>query len=476
MMLRNLPIKRKLMAAMLITAGVVLLLTSTAFITYELVIFRKEMVRNVSTLAEVIAANSTASLAFMNEQDAKETLLALKAERQIVAACLYDKDGKLFVTYPSGEPTNTFPSIPQKDGYRFEKRYLLIFQPVIQANKRQGSLFLKTDLTVMYQRFDSYLGIVILVLALSFLVAFILSNSLQKAISRPILALADTARTVCEKKDYSVRAIKHGRDELGLLTDGFNQMLDQIRQINLELEQRVRERTAELEAANKELESFSYSVSHDLRAPLRHVQGYVEMLTKATTGQLSEKAQRHLKIIKDASQEMGHLIDDLLTFSRMGRAELEQKKVSLDRLVQETIAGLEMATQGRNIVWKTEPLPPVIGDPSMLKQVFANLLDNAVKYTRPRARAEIETGAAGQENGRVILFVRDNGVGFDTQYAQKLFGVFQRMHRAEEFEGTGIGLANVHRIIARHGGRVWAESTLDKGATFYFTLKPHPQI
>jgi PAS domain S-box-containing protein len=254
--------------------------------------------------------------------------------------------------------------------------------------------------------------------------------------------------------------------------DELKQAEEKVRLSNAELEQRVIERTAKLRSANEELEAFSYSVSHDLRAPLRHVHGYVEMLAQEAGDKLSEEGRRYLKVITDASIEMGELIDDLLAFSRMGRAEMRETSVELDALVQKTLRGLEATTSGRNIVWRIPPLPVVQADPAMLKQVFANLLGNAVKYTRPRDPAQVELGCAGEEDGRIILFVRDNGVGFDPQYAHKLFGVFQRLHRADEFEGTGIGLANVRRIIARHGGRTWAESKVNEGATFYFTLKP----
>ncbi|MDB6113863.1 MAG: multi-sensor signal transduction histidine kinase [Lacunisphaera sp.] len=239
-----------------------------------------------------------------------------------------------------------------------------------------------------------------------------------------------------------------------------------------EAEKALHERTAELEAANSELESFSYSVSHDLRAPLRHVQGYVEMLAREAQEQLSDTGRRYLKTISSAGREMGELIDDLLAFSRMGRAELRESSVDLVALVEDTRRNLELATSGRDIRWKVGALPAVRGDPAMLRQVLVNLLGNAVKYTRRREPAEIEVGCAGEEQGRIICFVRDNGAGFDMNYAEKLFGVFQRLHRSDEFEGSGIGLASVRRIIARHGGRTWGEGRVNAGATFYFTLAP----
>ena len=234
--------------------------------------------------------------------------------------------------------------------------------------------------------------------------------------------------------------------------------------------------TTRLEEANRELESFSYSVSHDLRAPLRHVHGYLQMLQRDTAGQLSKKAQRYLNTIAAASVEMSDLIDDLLAFSRMSRAEMQESRVDLNVQVQHVIRELEKSTRKRNIVWRVDQLPPVVGDPPMLKQVLANLIGNAVKYSRQRNPARIDIGSTEPEDGRVAVFVRDNGAGFDMQYAHKLFGVFQRLHRSEEFEGTGIGLATVRRIVTRHAGQVWAESAVDQGATFTFTLRTAPSI
>ena len=242
-----------------------------------------------------------------------------------------------------------------------------------------------------------------------------------------------------------------------------------INELNAELSHHL----LQVEAANKELEAFSYSVSHDLRAPLRHITGFVELLNERDLTALDDKSRHYLQVISEAARKMGVLIDDLLSFSRMGRTEMMKTRVDIGSLVREIVADLEQENRGRDIVWEISPLPVMVGDAAMLRQVLVNLIANALKFTRQRQQARIEIGAVSEHPDETLFHVRDNGVGFDMKYVDKLFGLFQRLHDPQEFEGTGVGLANVQRIILRHGGRIWAEGSPNNGAVFRFSL-PNP--
>jgi signal transduction histidine kinase len=328
-------------------------------------------------------------------------------------------------------------------------------------------------------------------LAVAMVTGLALAWALGRQISAPLGRLARTVEAI-GAGDLGAQAAVDSRDEIGVLAGAFNAMTAQVRglvgsleervrereqaeaevrRLNAELEARVRARTGELEAANLELEAFTYSVSHDLRTPLRHISGFVYLLHQRSPA-LDAESLGHLAVIEGSVKRMGALIDALLAFSRIGRAALARAPVDLGALVGEARAELADEIGGRAIRWRVGPLPEVLADRVLLRQVLVNLLSNAVKFTRPRAEAEVEICAAPERarGDEVVFLVRDNGVGFDMSYADKLFGVFKRLHPPEAFEGTGIGLANVERIVRRHGGRVWAEAAPDQGATFFVAL------
>ncbi|WP_438479163.1 sensor histidine kinase [Oleiharenicola lentus] len=473
MRFQNLPIQRKLMVVIMATSAVVLLLTCSAFLAYEAITFRQGSLRQLSTLGEVIATNSTAVLAFDNAEDATEVLSALRAEKHITEAALYNKDGQLFARYPVSAPDEILPKYPGVDGYRFSEGKLIGFTPVVQVrgSQRLGTLYLSSDMEAFYERLRLYVGIAGLIVVVLSVVAFLLSRKLQQQISRPILTLAETAAAVSNRHDYSVRAEKVSDDELGLLTDAFNHMLEQIQEQNRELENRVRDRTIDLEAANKELETFAYSVSHDLRTPLRAITGIAEILAKRPAGELSPAAQRSVQLIHRGVCEMDRLIDSIMSFSRLGHHEPVREAVDIEALCHYVFRDLTGERSDRHVQFHVQPLPKVKGDPTLLRQVLVNLLSNSLKFTRPRQVAEIEVGIQrSADEPHPIFFVRDNGVGFDMEQADRLFVVFQRLYHPQDFEGTGVGLAMVRRIIERHSGHIWAEGVPDKGATFFFTL------
>jgi signal transduction histidine kinase len=303
--------------------------------------------------------------------------------------------------------------------------------------------------------------LVLLILILSLLVSFIL----YKQVINPIEELTGVTQRF-SKGDMSARSSYKSRNELGVLANSFNNLAEWIVTQDGEKEKR----NEELQAANKELESFSYSVSHDLRAPLRHINGYISILKDSYLDSLPEDAKLNLMKVDEASNKMNHLIDDLLNFSRTGRLEIKFSDFEMNDIISETVESIKSEYSQRNIEWHISELPQVYGDPALLRLVWINLINNAVKFTASREKAIIEIKSEEKKDS-IVFSIKDNGVGFDMKYAYKLFGVFQRLHSSSEFEGTGVGLANVRRIISRHGGETWAESEVDKGSVFYFSLK-----
>ncbi|GAB2769499.1 hypothetical protein GCM10027275_09990 [Rhabdobacter roseus] len=610
------------MRVMLLTSGAVLFLTCTSYFVYEIVTFRQVTEAQLVIVGKMIATNSTAALAFDDSGEGEEILHALQADPQIVAAGLYDGRGKLFSRYPDSLSYLNFPAAPRGDGYAFSRSHLEGFQPVVQGDKRLGTLYLKMELSAVYQRLQLYGLIAFGVIGFSFLLAYTLSRELQKVISEPILSLAQTARVVSQRFDYSVRAKKIGNDELGLLTDAFNTMLGQIeaqnqeiRTFNQSLEQKVRERTHELELANQELKrknefvrtiihssvqiiavldqqmrytainksfeqlyrvdrqqvvgrsltevfpqtkdtqverdirealrgnpvhhavarsavipgyfethfiplkekedvygvllvshditriievndqlkkanqelirsnqdlgQFAYVASHDLQEPLRKIQVFAELLRHKRHDET--ETQRYLEKVHAASGRMTTLIQDVLSYSRLARTEESLVETNLNAILDQVKSDFDLLIQQKGATIICSNLPVVKGIPAQLGQLFANLISNALKFNRQNPLIRI-TVRELPESSRALyeslsqaqayweIQVIDNGIGFESQYSQQIFTIFQRLNNQQTYSGTGIGLALCRKIVENHQGVIVASSEPGKGATFTVVL------
>ena len=476
-------LQRKLVIAIMLTSTTALVLAGAALVVREAVSLRQLLGTELSTRAGILAGNSTAALAFQNPEDATQVLAALKTDPSVVAAALYDDRNRLFATYPEGAAPPLVPAAPGSPGNHFEKQHLFVNQPVVEGERRLGTLYIKTDLRELNRGVREHALVVLCAVLGSIVVAFALSTWLQRKITRPVRILAEAAQAVSEHKDYSIRAQTESDDELGLLAGSFNDMLAEIqerdtalrasevrlRQLNTDLERRVAARTAELENSNKELEAFSYSVSHDLRAPLRSIDGFSKALMEDCGEALGQTGIGHLERVRNSARQMGVLIDDLLNLARLSRAEMRREPVDLAAIGKEITTSLTEAQPERQVTFVVDPNLRADGDSQLLRVVLDNLLRNAWKFTSKKPAARIELGRTG-ENGGTTFFVADDGAGFDMAHSDLLFAPFQRLHRQSDFEGTGVGLATVQRIIHRHGGRLWAQGAVGSGATFYFTL------
>ena len=482
--LRGLTIRQKLISIGMLSSLTALVSASVAFLVYDAYTYRQRMARRILTEAQIISFNSITPLLFNDPEAATATLGGLRAEPAVVAALVLPPEGSQpFATYTRDQGSAAAPfSLPAglTEGHVFRSDQLLVVEPIRFEGKPIGSLLIRADLSELYARQRRYAGIVVVILAGSLLLAIVMSRLIEKTISRPILHLADTARAVSAQKDYSVRAVAEGRDEIGLLVVTFNEMLDQIARQNSDLEEaradlerRVEARTHDLAAANKELEAFSYSVSHDLRAPLRAIDGFSNALLSRYGAQLDEQGRHYLERVRAGTLRMARLIDDMLGLARVGRRQLIRRRVNLSETAGAVATELATRPPARLVRLNIEKGLTIEADPDLLAIVLENLMGNAWKFTAKRGDACIEVGKR-TDGAEAAFYVRDNGAGFDMAYADKLFGAFQRLHSDEDFEGTGIGLATVQRIVNRHGGRIWAEGEVGKGATFYFTLERNP--
>lgn len=465
----------------LLVSSIALLIACAFFAVFELAQFRRMTLQTLSSEAQIVGANSVSALTFGDAEAATSTLSALAATPDVLSAQIHTPAGERFAEFRR----DTDRALPAVTPIPPEREEAWIVGPASVVFARRilfdgvpaGTVTIEADISVVYQPIARVLALAAIVLVASLGVTLLASRLAQRTVSQPIRDLATLTQRVSRENDYGIRADSvNDAYEIALLKDSFNTMLAGIEERDRSLheahdrlEARVHERTEELEASNKELESFSYSVSHDLRAPLRHIGGFANLLNQHAAAALDEKGRRYVTTILDSTARMGQLIDDLLAFSRMGRTAVTKRAVDLNTLVDEVRREVSMDAQGRTIAWQVQPLPVVEADPALLRAAVVNLLSNAVKYTSARETARIEVGTEPAE-GEVVISVRDNGAGFDMAYAHKLFGVFQRLHAANEFAGTGIGLANVRRIIQRHGGRAWAVGEVGVGATFYFSL------
>jgi signal transduction histidine kinase len=477
----DLSIPKKLTWMNILVSGATLLLASAGFFAYDLYNFRNGTVRNLGIEAEIIGSNSISALLFDDAPSAQKTLSALHAAPRVISAEIYTLDGRAFAGYQrdQDESVPRPPPIPagQTQVNRFQSDQVELAKQIVFQGKPVATIYIRADLRALHDREKSFANIAAIVFLISLLAAIWISSVARRSIAEPILRLAGTARIVLSERNYSVRASTNGeRNELALLISTFNEMLGQIQERDAalgeardRLEQQVQERTAQLNAANAELEAFSYSVSHDLRAPLRHIGAFSQILSEEYGATMEAGAQRHLNRIQSDVKNMGQLVDALLKMAQIGRKELVFDTTDLNSMLKAVLADLQPECEGRQIDWHIGDLFSVVCDAGLVKQVFANLISNAVKYTRRREIAVIEVGQL-EEDGASVIFVRDNGAGFDQRYAGKLFGVFQRLHRAEDFEGTGVGLSTVQRIVKKHGGEIWAKGEVDKGATFFFAL------
>jgi signal transduction histidine kinase len=474
-------ISGKLTRMNVLVSGIALVLAYVSFLVYDLYSLRQNLINTLNTEAAIVGENSVTALTFDDPQAAENTLAALRRSPHILSAVITRPDGRVFAQYRregtylpldfsrlAGNGTNK---------YWYQGENLFVQHPVVFEGKMLGTVVLEAETTDVVNRARQFGLISACILLLSFLAAIIATSSIRHLITRPISQLAGTAQVVSREQNYSVRAeMPQSGDEIAFLVESFNGMLEQIEhrgraleESRAVLERRVEERTVALSVANKELEAFSYSVAHDLRGPLQQITNIGFILRT----RLAEAENRDDTMLVDkifeGSKRMSKLIDDLLNLSRATSSPLHRRAINLTEMAEKIVSELKAGEPERHVETNLQMNANVVADEGLMSLVLENLLRNAWKYTSKREDAKIELGFRS-ERAEMVYFIRDNGVGFNPQYIDMLFRPFQRLHSQNEFPGTGVGLATVQRIIARHGGKIWAHGEMDKGAEFAFTV------
>ncbi|HEX6928336.1 MAG TPA: ATP-binding protein [Gammaproteobacteria bacterium] len=491
-------LRQRVFAGVLATTVSALLIAGTLMVVYELQNYRERTIQDMTAQAELMGFASTPALQFSDQRLAASNLALLRTRPGILAAAIYSPTGTLFASYrKTASNAGEFPAIPDTEGHVINGDKLHLFQRIVANGEIVGTVYLEAHYRI-YELLGQQAVLMLSAMGVALVISMLLSLWLQSRLTGPILKIASLAQTIARQRDYGLRAVKTTDDEIGVLADAFNDLVVEVersknemrgshdelqrqveerrqaelevQRLNEELEHRVAVRTEELERANNELEAFSYSVSHDLRAPLRAIDGFSQALMEDYAARLDENGKGYLNRVRNAAQRMGRLIDDLLKLSRITRAEFNVQEVDLSALAEEILDEMCRSEPDRIVERRITSGLVETCDPQLLRIALENLLSNAMKYSAKCERTVIEFGMRNHK-GEVCYFVQDNGVGFDMAYSNKLFGAFQRLHNSSEYPGTGIGLATVQRIVHRHGGRIWAESAVSKGTTFYFTLQ-----
>ena len=464
----------------LVVSGTVLLMAALGFYSYDLLSFRDNLIRNLDADAGIVGDNSVTALMFNDQQSATNTLGGLRRSPDIVFAVLTANDGAIFAHYgnPDSEKSDA-RVLAVNESYHvwMSGTDVLIAHRIVFQDKPVGIVYISARLTEVGKRARQYLLIACIIVALCMAAALVISSMSRRLIEQPIIALADTAVLVSRDHDYRVRAdIDADSREIAILVEAFNAMLTQIQEARVNLEARVEHRTAELRAANRELDAFSGMVAHDLRGPLSAIGNITYILEMACKNVEDPTVPYMLGQLKTSTSNMGTLIDNLLDFARAATAPVKYEPVDLTGIAKEIAAELRTSDPSRQVDFLIADVPEVLADAGLMRIVLDNLLRNSWKYTSQHAHARIEFGCNPTEvgdrpAGECIYFVRDDGAGFDPKRVDQLFHPFHRLHNKSDFSGSGIGLATVERILARRGGSIWAEGAIEAGATFYFTIK-----